>query len=122
MGHTVHFVVHSAFTDGLPQRSSPSQPGNVKERILPFTDGSTRIKTKVTGAKPTEDKDEPVSVIKDVVDMMGTITNPPKMLDECDHFGQVVAHAVRNVPNAMIRERTKLRIHELLFEARFGEC
>ena len=67
--------------------------------------------------KPTEDRDELVSVIKDAVDMMGTTAHPPQTLDENDHFAHVVAHGLRNISNPMIRERTKFRIHELLFEA-----
>ena len=49
--------------------------------------------------------------------MMGTTTNLAYMLDEHDNFGQGVAHVLRNIPNPLIRERTKLRTNELLFEA-----
>ena len=75
---------------------------------------------KTTGPKPTDDRDELVSVIKDAVDMIGTTAHPPQTLDENDHFAHFIAHSLRNLPNLLIRERTKLRIHELLFEARFG--
>ena len=72
--------------------------------------------------KPTDDRDELVSVIKYGVDMMGTTAHPPQTLDENDHFAHSIAHGLRNLPNPLIRERTKLRIHELLFKARFEDC
>ena len=72
--------------------------------------------------KPTEDRYELVSVIKYAVDMMGTTAHPPQTLDENDHFAHSITHGLRNLPNLLIREGTKLRIHELLFEARFVEC
>ena len=73
----------------------------------------------MTGPKPTEDRDELVSVIKYAVDMMGTTAYPPQTIDDNDHFAHSIAHGLCNLPNPLIRERTKLRIHELLFEARF---
>ena len=88
---------------------------------MPFADGSTRKRWKVTGLKSTEDRDELVSVIKYAVDMMGTTAHPPQTLDENDHFAHFIAHSLRNLPNLLIRERTKLRMHELLFEAKFEE-
>ena len=60
----------------------PSQPGNAEERILPLSDGSTMKRRKTTGTKPTEDRDELVSVIKDVVDMIYTKSSPNAKLSE----------------------------------------
>ena len=40
--------------------------------------------------------------------------------DEQDVFGKIVAHGLRNIADAKLREKTKLRINEILFEARFG--
>ena len=57
--------------------------------------------------KPTDDRDELVSVIKDAVDMMGTTAHPPQTLDENDNFAHSIAHGLRNLPNPLIRERKR---------------
>ena len=90
---------------------------------MPFSDGSTRKRRKTTVAKPSEERDELVSVIKDAVAMMGaTTTKPPETLDEYEHFAFAIALGLKSIPDPMVRERTKLRMQELLFEARFLEC
>ena len=114
MGPVVHFLTH----DRPHHSSSLAMPrgGYCHLQTAP------RGRRKTTGPTSTDDRDELVSVIKDAVDMMGTTTHPPQILDENDHFAHFIAHGLRKLPNLLIREGTKLRIHELLFEARFVEC
>uniref|UniRef100_A0A1I7Y492 MADF domain-containing protein n=1 Tax=Steinernema glaseri TaxID=37863 RepID=A0A1I7Y492_9BILA len=41
--------------------------------------------------------------------------------DDCDHFGAMVASAMRRLPEGQIRESAKIRISELIYRMEFGE-
>ena len=74
--------------------------------------------------KQTDEDDPLVAVMRDAVQAMSSATESDRegtaMQDELDDYAKTVANSLRSITDVRLREQTKLRINELLFEARFG--
>ena len=60
-----------------------------------------------------------MGVMREVVQVMGT--DAVVHYNENEDFGREVVHAVNSIDNVRLREQTKLRILQLVFDVRFGE-
>ena len=62
-----------------------------------------------------------MGVMREVVQVMGTNGNAVVRYNENDDFGREVVNVVNSIDNVRLREQTKLRILQLVFDVRFGE-
>ena len=60
-------------------------------------------------------------VMREVVQVMGTNGNAVVHHNENEYFGREVVNVVNSIDNVRLREQTKLRILQLVFDVRFGE-
>ena len=104
---------------GLPATASCGQPADasVEEAAGPVEDNDDLPVSKKTRRQLQFELDDGLVLVTRDTRRMRDVA---AVQDEHDAFGKVVAHALRSIADAKVRERTKLRIQELLFEARFG--
>ena len=62
-----------------------------------------------------------MGVMREVVQVMGTNGNAVVRHNENEDFEREVVNVVNSIDNVRLREQTKLRILQLVFDVRFGE-
>lgn len=111
----------------LPAEASGSQPTvnlPIEDAARPFENGISARKRRKKLQKQTDEEDALVAVMRDAVQAMSGAAEVDREVaavqDELDDYAKTVANSLRNITDMRVREQTKLRINEVLFEARFG--
>lgn len=107
----------------------------VDEPVRPFENGGPARKRRKR-QKQNEEEDALVTVMREAVQAMNSAMGSGEVMgsgetiasgmtvaavtDEHDDYAKTVANSLRSIADDQVRERTKIRMNELLFEARFG--
>ena len=111
----------------FPATTPGSQPTvNFLTEEVPraFENGLSARKRRKRPQKQTDEDDPLVAVMRDAVQAMSSVAESDHLVtamqDELDDYAKTVANSLRSITDVRLREQTKLRINNLLFEARFG--
>ena len=96
-------------------------PPGFEDNVLAFPDGRPSKKKAKRLRKESEEGYGVVGVMRDVVQVMGANGNAVVHHNENEDFGREVVNVVNCIDNVRLREQTKLRILQLVFDVRFGE-